>query len=147
MATWQKLEEVKPSEKYGPGSYIGWWREHPNIHQLSTEPYVYKKTSLVQIGGHPGRYEVLAQTVIHSILEGRPGVRGTVIFKETHGFDNIGDARGWVDSQKTKLSRQFDGITYGAGAQQAGAKYTVKAKSSSRAKSRRSSAPGLGSTK
>jgi hypothetical protein len=108
MAKWELITEVKDS-----GYYIGWRRVHPMIHMPDPmEPM--GKSSLVQIGGHDGLYEVRGLTYAHSVFrESEHGIgrSGLKIFDETRLCGTLDEARTKATGLKKRIARLFDGVT------------------------------------
>lgn len=106
MAVWDKITEFRED-----GYYIGWHRLHPEIHESRKPPYVKAKHSLVQIGGKPGLYEVLGQTVMRSVFA-RPGEkRREVVFKKVYMARTLTEAQQIATRLKRGLAKQFDKLS------------------------------------
>ena len=106
MAKWQiAAESGSPKGSY----YIGWYRNHPNIHMTAKEPR--SKTSLVQIGGSPGSYHVLGQTTTHRVLVSPVGVKGKTIYKRVGVFASLSTAQKVATRLKKLLANRYDRVT------------------------------------
>lgn len=106
MAKWAKITESKSN-----GYYIGWFRQHPEIHVMKGG-LPYSKTSLVQIGGRRGGYEVLAETVAH-IIGATSGMKGTVLLKEVGIVPTLSVARRRAAQLKSRLAKRWDRLSRG----------------------------------
>ena len=106
MAKWI----VAAKHKSGPHrSYIGWYRNHPNIHMYANEPA--GKTSLVQISEDGSRFTTLAQTTAHGVFTQPPGTKGTMLFKKTVVKKTKASAVAEANRLKTMLAQRYDGMT------------------------------------
>ena len=104
MAKWELIAEVKDA-----GYYIGWRRRHPEIHM--PEPMQpMSKSSLVQIGGREGSYEVRGLTYAHSVFA-EPMASGLKLFDETHRFTSLEDAQNEAEELKKRIASLFDHVT------------------------------------
>lgn len=106
MASWEKIEVPKAIPK---GAYMGWHREHPNIHMYRNEPA--SKTSLVQVSRHGNRYTVLAQTTAHGAVTQPPGTKGTMLFKQVSTFNDRASAVAAAARLRKRMAERFDGVT------------------------------------
>ena len=105
MAKWIVAAKIKGVH----GSYIGWYRNHPNIHMTTKEPA--GKTSLVQINQDGNRFTILAQTTAHGVFTQPPGTRGTMLFKKTKIITNKRAAFAEVVRLKRMLASRYDKVT------------------------------------
>jgi len=105
MAKWKVVAKSKSIA----GSYIGWKREHPEIH-IGKQPM--RKVSLVQVSSttFPTVYTVLAQTVAHSVFAPPPS-RGTMLFKKRVQYKTEQVADNAVARFKKLLAKKFDKVT------------------------------------
>lgn len=103
MGNWELITEVKDT-----GYYIGWRRRHKMIHM--PEPMQpMGKTSLVQIGGRDGNYEVRGLTYAHSIFE--PHGEGLKLFDSTYSCKTREEALSKAAELKRHIAKLFDDIT------------------------------------
>ncbi len=105
MNNWELITEVKDT-----GYYIGWRRGHKFIHM--PEPMQpMSKTSLVQIGGYDGSYQVRGLTFAHSVFEAHLHKPGLNLFDESYICTTLEEARDKATELKHRIAKQFDGIT------------------------------------
>jgi len=105
MSKWELLTEIKDT-----GYYIGWRRIHPNIHMpIPMQPM--SKTSLVQIGGQDGLYQVRGLTYAHSIFLAHEHKAGLKLFDESHHSKTIEEARTKATELKRKIAKLFDDVS------------------------------------
>lgn len=104
MSNWELITEVKDT-----GYYIGWRRAHKMIHM--PEPMQPTgKSSLVQIGGHDGNYEVHGLTYAHSVFE--PHKAGLKLFDEVCRCATLAEAQTKATELKRKVAKLFDDVTH-----------------------------------
>ncbi len=103
MSKWELITEVKDT-----GYYISWQQQHKKIHM--PEPMQpMSKTSLVQIEGREGCYQVRGLTYAHSVFE--PHKSGLKLFDETHNCQTIIEAQSKATELKKTIAKLFEGIT------------------------------------
>lgn len=106
MAKWIEITHVRS----GPHrSYIGWHREHPNIHVTTREPQA--KHSLVQVSQDGDRFTILGQTTAHGIFTQPPGTKGTTLFKKTVVRRTKRDTMAEAQRLKKLLATRYDRLT------------------------------------
>lgn len=105
IGKWIKIdEEGDPKTSY----YIGWYRIHPTVHVRSDGPYT--KTTLVQIGGSPGRFEVLRQSTFHAPMAKR-GVKGILVTRRLEIVPDYKTALQIANNMKREAVSQYDKLT------------------------------------
>ena len=109
MAKWIVAARTSEKIKGVPHSYIGWYRNHPNIHMYVNEPA--GKTSLVQVHQEGNHFTILSQTTSHKVLSQPPGTKGTTLFKRVVVKRNKRDAMKEVATMKKRLAQRFDRVT------------------------------------